>query len=143
MKKIIVLLLCAFFVLVFFAACEKEKPSASEDLDPAIVTPDGTQDSGLVDPPPADTCEHEWELTAFVTEETTVPFAGKFVCSKCKKVEVKSFSYTDIDVPMINITGDISPLCVVDEALSCRDARVDALFDPRRDRHWSPPSPQS
>ena len=110
MKKIIVLLLCAFFVLVFFAACEKEKPSAPEDLDPAIVTPDGTQDSGVVDPPPADTCEHEWELTAFVTEETTVPFAGKFVCGKCKKVEVKSFSYTDIEIPLVNIEGDISEI---------------------------------
>ena len=105
MKKIIVLLLCAFFVLVFFAACEKEDASAPKESDPTtIVEP---ADPG--NQKPADLCNHEWTLSAFVTEETEVPFAGKFICEKCENEEIRSISYTDIEIPLISLIGDVSP----------------------------------
>lgn len=94
MKRIAIILLCLVCCLLVFVACKtKEEPA---EVPPSL--------------PPEDTCEHEWDLTAFVTEETTVDFAGKFTCSKCRKEEIRSFSYTDIEIPLINIAGDISSL---------------------------------
>lgn len=95
MKRLAIVLLCLVCCLLVFVACKtkEETPVDLVEVPPSV---------------PADTCEHEWDLTAFVTEETTVPFAGEFTCKKCQKQEVRSFSYTDIDIPLINVVGDVS-----------------------------------
>ena len=97
MKRLAIVLLCLVCCLLVFVACKtkEETPVDLVEVPPSV---------------PADTCEHEWDLTAFVTEETTVAFAGEFTCKKCQKQEVRSFSYTDIDIPLINIEGDISEI---------------------------------
>lgn len=96
MKRVTVVLLCVFLCLLALVACKNENKKSSG----TIFVPPSL--------PPSDTCEHEWALSAFVTEDTEVDFAGKFTCAKCKKEEVRSFSYTDIDIPLVNIKGDIS-----------------------------------
>ena len=95
MKRLAIVLLCLVCCLLVFVACKtkEETPVDLVEVPPSVT---------------ADTCEHEWDLTAFVTEETTVAFAGEFTCKKCQKQEVRSFSYTDIDIPLINVVGDVS-----------------------------------
>ena len=97
MKKTVALLLCILFVAVFFTACSEACSSAGN-------------------------CAHSWALTAFVTEQTEVPFAAEFTCEKCKQKKVDSFTYNDIDIPLISLTGDLS---AIDEADSVsKDIKV-------------------
>ena len=103
MKKFLPVLLSLVCVVLLFSACTKKDPQGSE------------------------TCEHKWELTSFVTEETDVPFAAVFSCAECQKEEIRSFSYADIEIPLIAVKGDLSPIYEKEDSLS-KEEKVQAEF---------------
>ena len=92
MKKIFLFLLCVAISLLMLVACgnvDEEELPVSEVVD-------------------QETCEHTFSMAAFVTEKTDISYAALYRCEKCKKEEQRSFSYTDIDIPLVSITGDLS-----------------------------------
>lgn len=110
-RMLLPFLLLALLLPIFASCAEKTPKNTKNSLEPEEVS-----------------CLHEWALADFVTEETTIPFAGKYVCKKCEESKIDSFDYADIEIPLVNIEGDISEiskenkvgvrLSYADEALS-------------------------
>ena len=90
MKKIAILLVLTLIVFGLFACAKAQDKRSSDAIDNQ------------------ETCEHVYTMAAFVTEMSDLPYAAVYRCEKCKKEEKRSFSYTDIDIPLVSITGDLS-----------------------------------
>ena len=88
MKKLIFVLITVALCALFLASCGDGKNA----LEPATKDP----------------CVHDLSLTAFVTEESEIPFAARYTCSKCNETETKSFGYDEIEIPLVSVTGDLS-----------------------------------
>ena len=108
MKKFISIVLMLLLMIAFLVAC-------SETQEPKL-------DNGS-----SELCEHNWELSEFVTEDTDVPFAGVFVCKQCEKKTIRSIAYTDIDIPLISVTGDLGSVYENEKGLS-KEIKVVADF---------------
>ena len=98
MKKIVLIVICIAISFLILVSCGKNDAQTSDPVG-------GTTESMRS----MDNCEHEWALTAFITEDTDISFAGEFTCDKCAKKETRSLTYTDIEIPLVSLTGDVSP----------------------------------
>ena len=94
MKKIIwIALILCFAVVGLFACAKKEK---NPRPDPA-------------------TCTHEDALTSFITNRTETPFAAEYTCSICDRKITKSFGYEEIEIPLVEIEGDLDGISKTDK----------------------------
>ena len=118
MKKTLFLVICIALCLCLFAACGKGEttvePSDGESadvVDTSAAFDDTTKTPGVTDlvfGDPVTDDAHRWTLISFVTSESEIPCAGVYVCEDCKEQKTKSIHYTDIDIPLVYVSGDLT-----------------------------------
>ena len=94
MKKFIwIALILCFAAVGMFACAKKEKTPRPDPL----------------------TCVHEDALTSFVTNRTKTPFAAEYTCSICGRKEIRSFGYEEIEIPLVEIKGNLDGISKEDK----------------------------
>jgi len=116
MRRIILVLLCIALTLLVLVSCGDKQDAETNPITPEIV-----------EVLPSEPCEHDWELTAFVTEISDMPYAARFTCDKCGGIKTDSFDYTDIEIPLVSIEGDLS-LFVTESGDVDRELKIPVVF---------------
>ena len=95
MKKFIwIALILCFAAVGMFACAKKDKIKSDSELS---------------------TCAHEDELISFVTNRTETPFAAEYTCSICGRKVTRSFGYEEIDIPLVEIKGNLDGISKEDK----------------------------